>query len=93
MNFLRRLSSTVSNQSQRGSIQSDTNNQDNAVGRHQVFLRTWKRIGLDYATLHLTAENTIMPGLQGWVPGEVLLRYGSKLRGNSQPNTMQTISI
>ena len=21
-----------------------------------------------------------MPGLQGWVPGEVLLRYGSKLR-------------
>ena len=43
MNFCGRLSSTVSNQSQRGYKQSDTKPCNNAVGRHQVFLRTWKR--------------------------------------------------
>ena len=40
-------------------------------------------------TIHLTAENTIMPGSQGWVPGEVLLRYGPKPRGNKHTNTIQ----
>ena len=48
-------------------------------------------VGSGYATLYLRAENTIMPGLQGWVPGEVLLRYGPKPRGNIQTNTIQQL--
>ena len=43
-------------------------------------------------TIHLTAENTILPGSQGWVPGEVLLRYGPKPRGNKHTNTIQQLS-
>ena len=30
--------------------------------------------------LSYSQQHHYMPGLQGWVPGEVLLRYGPKLR-------------